>query len=59
MGLIFESDGEKSKTNFKKHGVSFEEATTIFGDPLSLTIDDPEHSKAEERFVTIGQSNRG
>lgn len=58
MGLVFEWDDEKAQKNFRKHGVTFEEATTIFGDPLSLTIDDPLHSKGEHRFVTIGQSMR-
>lgn len=58
MGLVFEWDGEKAQKNSRKHGVTFEEATTIFGDPLSLTIDDPLHSKGEHRFVTIGQSVR-
>ncbi len=58
MGLVFEWDDEKAQKNFRKHGVTFEEATTIFGDPLSLTIDDPLHSKGEHRFVTIGQSVR-
>ena len=58
MGLVFEWDDGKAQKNFRKHGVTFEEATTIFGDPLSLTIDDPVHSKEEHRFVTIGQSVR-
>ena len=56
MGLVFEWDERKAQQNFRKHDVTFEEATTIFGDPLSLTIDDPLHSKGEHRFVTIGQS---
>ena len=42
-----------------KHGVSFEESSTVFGDPRSLTIPDPVHSKVEERFVTTGTSHRG
>ena len=58
MGLTFEWDERKAKRNLKKHGVSFEEAATVFGDPLSLTIDDPLHSKHEERFVTMGESVR-
>ena len=53
MGLVFEWDEKKAQQNFRKHDVTFEEATTIFGDPLSLTIDDPLHSKGEHRFVTI------
>jgi len=54
--LIFEWDFKKSKTNIEKHGVSFEEASTAFRDPLSLTIDDPLHSRDEERLVLIGMS---
>lgn len=56
MSLTFEWDGAKAEQNKHKHQVSFEEAATIFGDPLSLTIDDPLHSQKEERFVTIGES---
>lgn len=58
MGLLFEWDNKKARQNLKKHGVSFEEAATVFGDPLSLTIDNQFHSEEEERFVTIGESNR-
>lgn len=56
MGLDFEWDEQKALTNKKKHGVSFEEAATVFGDPLALTIPDPEHSEDEEHFVTMGTS---
>lgn len=56
MGLRFEWDGDKARQNIEKHSVSFEEAATVFGDPLSLTIDDPLHSRDEDRFVTIGES---
>lgn len=60
MGLAFEWDGTKAVRNRQKHGVSFEEAATVFGDPLSITIGDPMHSLAgEERFVTIGRSYGG
>jgi uncharacterized DUF497 family protein len=52
MGLTFEWDDEKAGQNVERHGVSFEEATTVFGDPLSLTIADPLHSTDEERSVT-------
>jgi uncharacterized DUF497 family protein len=52
----FEWDEQKNHTNWQKHGVSFEEATTVFGDPLSVTIDDPIHSTSEDRFVIIGMS---
>jgi len=44
MGYIFEWDSRKAESNLKKHGISFDEATTIFGDPLSLLMDDPKHS---------------
>ncbi|MBL7180944.1 MAG: BrnT family toxin [Pseudomonadota bacterium] len=54
--LIFEWDLKKAKTNLEKHGVSFEEASTAFKDPLSLTIDDPLHSSDEKRLVLIGIS---
>ena len=59
MSLAFEWDEAKPKSNRRKHGVSFEEAATIFGDPLSLTIEDPAHPLGEERFVIIGESARG
>jgi uncharacterized DUF497 family protein len=54
--MKFEWDKRKAVSNIKKHGVSFEEASTVFGDPLSLTIQDPKHSKKEDRYVTIGLS---
>jgi uncharacterized DUF497 family protein len=54
--LIFEWDLKKAKTNLEKHGISFEEASTAFKDPLSLTIDDPLHSSDEERLILIGMS---
>jgi uncharacterized DUF497 family protein len=56
MELNFEWDEEKARKNLKKHGVSFAEATTVFGDSFAVTIDDPLHSIDEERFVTIGYS---
>ena len=56
--MKFEWDGNKARRNLKKHKVSFEEAATVFGDPLSLTIEDPLHSKGQERFVIIGESNQ-
>jgi uncharacterized DUF497 family protein len=58
MSLAFEWDEKKAKTNLKKHGVSFEEAITVFGDPFALTIYDPLHSEDEERFIALGESNR-
>jgi uncharacterized DUF497 family protein len=59
MGMIFEWDDRKASSNSKKHGVSFNEACTVFGDPLAITIHDPLHSDEEDRFVTIGSSDRG
>ena len=56
--MQFEWDPEKDKQNQAKHGVSFAEASTVFGDPFALTIDDPDHSVAENRFLTTGYSNR-
>ena len=55
--LTFEWDPQKAESNIEKHGVSFEEASTVFRDPLSLTIDDPLHSTVEERMVQIGISH--
>lgn len=52
----FEWDDEKAKSNLKKHGVSFEEGATIFSDPRVATIPDPDHSKDEDRYVSIGMS---
>ncbi|HSE36360.1 MAG TPA: BrnT family toxin [Blastocatellia bacterium] len=57
--MVFEWDERKAQANLKKHQVSFEEASTVFGDPLSLTIDDPVHSEEESRFVTVGKSITG
>lgn len=56
--MRFEWDPEKAKRNLKKHGVSFEEAVTVFYDPLSATFDDPDHSVGEYRYITIGLSSR-
>jgi len=59
MGLRFEWDSRKATSNLRVHGVSFDEASTIFADPLSITIYDPEHSAAEMRFLDVGLSHRG
>ena len=56
--MRFEWDREKAKQNLKKHGVSFEEAVTVFYNPLSATFDDPDHSVGEYRYITIGLSSR-
>ncbi len=59
MALTFEWDRRKAQTNLTKHGVSFEEAATVFGDSNSLTIADPDHSEVEARSITIGTSHIG
>jgi hypothetical protein len=51
-----EWDERKNLLNQKKHRVSFEEAATVFADPLEIIIDDPDHSSAEDRFISIGES---
>jgi uncharacterized DUF497 family protein len=58
MGLRFEWDARKAARNLAKHGVSFDEATTVFSDPLSLTIRDPDHPDEDERWVIIGETHR-
>lgn len=58
MAFIFQSDKRKGRLNLVRHKVSFEEASTVFGDPFSRTIDDPLHSEDEDRYVIIGQSVR-
>jgi len=55
----FEWDPEKDHANQAKHDVSFDEASTVFGDPLAITVDDPDHSLDENRMLTTGWSNRG
>jgi uncharacterized DUF497 family protein len=57
--MNFEWDPDKAAANLGKHGVSFEEASTAFGDPLSTTIHDPSHSEEEDRFVLIGTTHVG
>lgn len=59
MGARFEWDESKALLNERKHGVSFDEAATVFADPLSLTIVDDAHSDEEDRFVDIGESSNG
>ena len=56
--MQFEWDPEKAAANETKHSVSFEEAATVFGDPLATTILDPDHSEGEERFLTTGLLDR-
>ena len=57
--MEFEWDQAKAESNLEKHSVTFDEAATAFGDPLSLTISDPDHSDDEERFVLLGESYGG
>ena len=57
--MNFEWDPAKARQNQLKHGVSFQEAATVFGDLLALTYADPDHSISEERFITIGMSTGG
>ena len=54
--LEFEWDPNKAATNLADHEVSFDEAVTAFEDPLSLTIEDPDHSEREERLILLGRS---
>ena len=59
MDMEFEWDERKAARNLKKHKISFEEAKSVFSDPFSITIDDPEHSADESRFIDIGSSANG
>jgi uncharacterized protein len=58
MKTTVEWDPVKAKANWRRHGVTFEEAATVFDDPLSSTIPDPLHSQIEERSIILGQSVR-
>ncbi len=58
MGYIFDWDPKKAQSNVRKHGVSFEEASTVFGDSLALLMRDPDHSLEEERYLLLGMSIR-
>ncbi|MFN8624564.1 MAG: BrnT family toxin [Candidatus Binatia bacterium] len=57
--MRFEWHRAKAERNLRKHGISFDEAVTVFYDPLSATFDDEEHSADEARFITVGYSARG
>ena len=57
--MEFEWDEEKAAANLAKHGVSFEEAGTIFDDPLYVDFYDPDHSSEEHRYIIIGESRQG
>ena len=57
--MNFEWDEEKARANLEKHGVSFEEAQTVFDDPLFVDFYDPEHSYEEHRYIILGESRQG
>jgi uncharacterized DUF497 family protein len=57
--MRFEWDPRKAASNLAKHGVSFEEAASVFNDPLAYTFTDPDHSVGEERMLTFGLSSAG
>lgn len=59
MPYLFEWDQAKAVENWRKHGVSFDEATEAFGDPLALNMPDPNHKAREERFLVLGLSQSG
>ena len=59
MALTFEWDENKAEENAEKHGVGFEEAKTVFNDPSSSTIYDPDHSENEDRYIDVGLSSKG
>jgi uncharacterized DUF497 family protein len=57
--MRFEWDRDKADGNVRKHGITFNEAASVFYDPTAATFDDPEHSIGQHRFITIGHSRRG
>ena len=59
MSFTFEWDPQKATTNARKHGITFDEAATAFGDPFGLIVDDPRHSEVERRCVLLGYSQSG
>jgi hypothetical protein len=58
MPIRFEWDPRKGRSNQQRHGIGFDEASTVFADTLSITIPDPDHSNDEERWATMGFSHR-
>jgi len=56
--MQFEWDPKKAAENIRKHRVSFEEASTVFGDPFAITFPDPDHSVGERRFLTVSRQDR-
>jgi uncharacterized DUF497 family protein len=59
MNIFVTWDAPKASANLRKHGVSFEEAATVFADPLAKITDDPEHSEEEARELILGSSEKG
>jgi uncharacterized DUF497 family protein len=59
MAYVFEWDAKKATENFLKHGISFDEAMTVFGDPLAILLPDPSHETPERRYLLLGESHRG
>jgi uncharacterized DUF497 family protein len=57
-GIAFEWDQRKDSANRRKHGLGFAEASTVFDDPLSITVPDPDHGSDEDRFVIVGMSDK-
>ena len=57
--MEFEWDADKAARNLTKHGVSFDDAATVFGNALAMTYFDPDHSEDEDRFLTFGQTQSG
>jgi uncharacterized protein len=58
VGYLFEWDTKKAESNARKHGVTFDEACTVFGDPLAILKSDPDHSAEEQRYLLLGMSSR-
>jgi len=58
VAYVFEWDATKASTNAQKHGVTFDEASTVFADPLALLMPDPDHSEGEERYLLLGMSTQ-
>ena len=56
VALLFQWNEKKSNSNYRKHGITFEEAKTIFNDPFAITIPDPDHSISEQRYIDLGFS---
>jgi uncharacterized DUF497 family protein len=59
MRIDFDWDPAKAESNLGKHGIAFEEAMTVFRDPLAQSIPDPDHPAGEERWITIGEAATG